>query len=197
MRVLQTLLACTSVLLLTACAHPIVMSPDITKIEPSAGVKPLAKNVGYYIPADIREKEVTTPSGGGDSISYKPYKDIETALYKMLGNVFSKVTLLKTPNDAETIAKQSIAYVITPDIKTTSSSPSPFTWPPTKFTVDLNGEITDAAGNKVGKITVQGQGAAEFDEFKNDFSLSAKRAAQDALLKMQTMLLNMPELQKP
>ena len=181
---------------LTGCAHPIVISPDIGKIEPTASIQPIKKNVAYYIAEDVRVREVTTPGGGGDKVSYQPYRDIETAFYKMLSNVFGNVTKLKSPADKDAIGKNNIAYVITPQLVTDSSSPSPFTWPPTKFSVDLTCNIADAAGNSVLTKTVSGSGQAEFAEFKADFSLSAKRASQDALLKMQQALADAPELRK-
>ena len=49
---------------------------------------------------------VVTPGGGGDKISYQPYRDIETAFYKMLTNVFGNVTKLKTPKDADAISRR-------------------------------------------------------------------------------------------
>jgi len=196
MRITKLLSSAIIVAALTGCAHPIIMSPDIGKIEPAATSQPIKKNVAYYIAEDVRIKEVITPGGGGDKVSYQPYRDIETAFYKMLTNVFGNVTKLKTPKDADAISKNNIAYVITPQLLTDSSSPSPFTWPPTKFSVDLTCNIADAAGNPVISKNVSGTGAAEFSEFKADFSLSAKRASQDALLKMQQALLDAPELRK-
>lgn len=181
---------------LIGCAHPIVMSPDIGKIEATKNAQPIKKNVAYYIAEDVRTKEVITPGGGGDKVSYQPYRDIETAFYKMLTNVFDNVTKLKTPNDAEAISKNKIDYVITPQLVTDSSSPSPFTWPPTKFSVDLTCNITDAAGKAVTTKKVSGNGQAEFSEFKADFSMSAKRASEDALLKMQQALSDTVELRK-
>ncbi|MBI1889306.1 MAG: hypothetical protein HYS18_01530 [Burkholderiales bacterium] len=181
---------------LVGCAHPITINPDMSKIEPSAGAQPIKKNVAYYIADDVRTKEVVTPGGGGDRVSYQPYRDIETAFYKMLTNVFGNVVKLKSPKDAEAISKNNVAYVITPQLVTDSSSPSPFTWPPTKFKVDLTCSIADAAGNPILSKQVSGAGEAEFDEFKADFSLSARRASQDALLKMQQALSDAQELRK-
>jgi len=183
--------------LIGGCAHPLAIGPDIAKIERDADSQPIDRNVGYYIAPDLRDRAVTTPGGGGDSVTYSPYRDMEAAFYKMLGNVFKNVTLLKSPKDAATIASKSISYVITPEIKTDSSSPSPFTWPPTTFIVTLSCDITDASGNKVAKPTVTAAGRAEFDEFKSDFSLSAKRASLEAMLKMQSALLRLPELKNP
>lgn len=194
MQTIRLLSSVAAVAFITGCAHPIMISPDISKIERSSDAQPIRKNVGYYISPEIREKEVTTPGGGGDKVSYRPYKDIEMAYYKMLGNVFQSATLLPTPNDMDTIGKREISYIFTLDITTDSSSPSPFTWPPTKFTVNLTSNINDAAGTPVTLISVTGEGQAEFDEFKSDLSLSGKRAAQDAILQTQDKLLGTSKL---
>ena len=194
MRIVNIISAVVAIAALAGCAHPVVISPDIAKIERNADSKPITKNVAYFIAEDVRTKEVITPGGGGDKVSYQPYRDIETAFYKMLTNVFDNVTKLKVQKDTEAISKNNVSYVITPQLVTDSSSPSPFTWPPTKFNVDLICSITDAAGNTVLTKKVSGEGKAEFDEFKKDFSLSGKRAAEDALLKIQKALLEAPEL---
>ncbi|QAU33706.1 hypothetical protein [Janthinobacterium sp. 17J80-10] len=196
MRIATLLSSIVAVAALVGCAHPITISPDVAKIEAAPSTQPIKKNVAYYIAEDLRTREVTTPGGGGDKVTYQPYRDIETAFYKMLTNVFGNVTKLKAPNDADAISKNNVAYVITPQLLTDSSSPSPFTWPPTKFSVDLTCNVTDAAGNTIVSKKVSGAGNAEFDEFKADFSLSAKRASQDALLKMQQALAETPELRK-
>lgn len=179
---------------LTGCAHPIVISPNMEKIEKNAIGQPINKNVAYYIAEDVRTKEVTTPGGGGDKVSYQPYRDIETAFYKMLSNVFANVTKLKTLADVDTISKNNVSYIITPVLTTNSSSPSPFTWPPTKFSAELTCNINDAAGNPVLIAKVTGEGSAEFEEFKKDFSMSGKRATEDMLVKMQHALSNAAEL---
>ena len=194
MRIVQLISTTLAVAVITGCAHPLVISPDITKTERDTSAQPIDKNVGYYIAPETRHITVTTSGGGGEKVTYQPYKDIETAFYKMLSNVFKNVTVLKAPNDADTINKQSISYIFTPVITTNSSSPSPFTWPPTRFTVNLTCNINDSSGKPVTSKSVTGEGQAEFGEFKSDFSLSGKRASQDALLKMQSTLLRSPEL---
>jgi hypothetical protein len=196
MRISKIISSFIAVAALAGCAHPIVISPDIEKIEANAASKPITKNVAYYIADDVRTKEVITAGGGGDRVSYQPYRDMETAFYKMLTNVFGNVTKLKTPTDAEAISKNQVSYVITPKIVTNSSSPSAFTWPPTKFSFDLSCDIADATGNLLVTKKVSGEGNAEFSEFKSDFSLSGKRATQDALLKMQRILLDTAELRR-
>lgn len=180
------------VVVVTGCAHPIVISPDISKIEPDSSGKAIQKNVGYYIVED-RDKEVITSGGGGDKVRYKPYKDIETGFYKMLSNVFKSVSVLKSDKDT-LISKNEINYIISLDVSTNSSSSSMFTWPPTMFGVNLNCNIKDNTGRNITSLLAVGEGHAEFDEFKSDFSLAGKRASQDALMKMQHLLQNAPEL---
>jgi hypothetical protein len=197
MRSIIYILLSIVILVITGCAHSIAISPDINKIERDLKLRPIDKNVGYYIAPDVRDKSMTTPGGGGDSVSYFPYKDIEASFYTMLENVFKEVTKLKSPIDMDTISRLSIVYIVTPEISTDSSSASSFTWPPTHFVVNLTCNITDKDGKFIIKPTVTAEGLAEYDEFKSDFSLAGKRAARDALLKMQTILLNSPELRNP
>lgn len=118
-------------------------------------------------------------------MSYQPYRDIETGFYKMLSNVFVAVTRLKSQTGDDAAQRNKLDYVITPQLTTESSSPSLLTWPPTQFTVNMTATIADASGKRVADTKVRGEGKAEFDEFKKDVSLSAKRASEDALLKMQ------------
>jgi hypothetical protein len=192
MNIIKLIFALVVASILSGCAHSLNISPNMAKIEREASAQPRSKqSVGYYIPADIRSLEVTTPGGGGDKVSYSPYRDIETAFYKMLTNVFDNVTKLNSLNDAEAIGKNNIGYVITPEIITNSSSSSAFTWPPTKFSVELTCKISDTTGKSINTKKVVGEGHAEFDEFKADFSLSARRASEDALLKMQSKLQEM------
>ena len=181
----------------TGCAHPLVISPDLARIERPSDLTVIDKSVAYFIAPELLGRQVTTPGGGGDSVSYHPYRDLEAALYKMLGNVFRSVNRLKAAADRETINNNSVSYVMTPEITTTSLSSSIFTWPPTSFSVALTLDVADAAGKSMSRISSRGDGQAEFDEFKSDFSLSGKRAALDAVLKMQKQLLESAQLRKP
>jgi hypothetical protein len=171
-----------ALVLVTGCAHPISMAPDI-KAVPAPSAK-IAKKVGYFISAEDLAKEVTTPGGGGDKVKYQPYKDLETGLYKAFSQVFDGVVKLKSADDKASIGEQGLNLVIKPTLSTTSFSDSAFTWPPTQFTVDITCVVTDAKGTEVTRLTSQGKGAATFSEFTSDFSLSAKRASQDALAKL-------------
>ncbi|EGK70401.1 MAG: hypothetical protein GY848_18065 [Methyloversatilis sp.] len=190
----RLLTALLLVLVLGACSHPIVITPDADKISAVSDDRKINKRVGYYMTLAQRDAPVVTPGGGGDSIKYYPYRDIEGGFYRVLSNVFSDVTLLKSTNDQETLDKYEVVLIIKPEIRTTSQSSSIVTWPPTDFSVELTCQITDRSGKGIAETRVTGQGKAEFSEFVSDFSLAGKRASFDALMKTQDALLNLQEL---
>lgn len=178
-RVTVVAASAVTVALVTGCAHPITLAPDLNKVA-QAPTK-ISKTAGYYISAEDLAKEVETPGGGGDKVKYAPYRDLEGGLYKAFSQVFDNVVKLKSPADG---AAQGVNLVIKPSITTNSSSDSIVTWPPTQFGIDIVCTITDPAGKELVRTHSTGQGAATFSEFTSDFSLSAKRASQDALNKV-------------
>jgi len=180
--------------ILSACAHPYSVSPSADKLGPPIQGQQINASVAYIITPEQSSLAVTTPGGGGDKVTYQPYRDIETGFYRVLSNVFTKVTRLKSATDTETMAKNNISMIITPTIKTDSSSPSALTWPPTRFTTELTCKVTDKNGQLIFETKVSGNGAAEFDEFKKDFNLTGRRASEDVLLKLQRSLSESPEL---
>ena len=179
------------VLMLGGCAHPIGIAPDLSKVGITQETKS-SKSIGYYL-AESVEKEVTTSGGGGDNVRYKPYKDLETGLYKMYASIFSNVTLLSSSSDP---ARSKVDYIAAVEISTSSSSSSLFTWPPTLFTLNLANNISDAKGSVIGNLRTSGEGRAEFGEFKSDFGLTGKRASQEALNNMHGLLVSASFLEK-
>lgn len=175
-------LAAGIVALLTACAHPI--SLEASKLPERKEAALVAKKVAYVVTDADRGKEVTTPGGGGDKVSYYPYRDMEGAIRSALRSVYQDVSALKSAQDKAAIKEAGVAFIFAPEIVTNSSSPSPFTWPPTKFSAEVMCTVTDPNGNVVAKVRATGNGAAEFDEFKSDFSLSARRAVAEVVEKL-------------
>lgn len=161
--------------LLAACAHPITVSPLETPQRVDAKLSP--KKAAYVMTDADRNLEVTTPGGGGDKVNYKPYRDLEKAIRDALRAVYSEVIAVTSANDQEAFRTHGVSLVFSPRITTTSESPSPFTWPPTKFGIEMTSQVSDPGGAPITTIRTQSQGAAEFDEFKHDLSLSARRAA--------------------
>jgi len=188
-------LALAAIGLLTGCAHPITVSPDLTRIT-REGVTLIDVNVGYYIsPADMA-KEVTTPGGGGDKVKYLPYKELEPALFRALSNVFRRAYSLSAPSDPVAIKEKDITFVFIPQIETDSSSDSLLTWPPTSFQVNLACKALDRDGKVIWEKRLSGQGKATFGEFKTDFSLAAKRASEQVIAEFQRELSGAPELRR-
>lgn len=181
-RILLVLSGLLLVAIVSGCAHPISLGGDVTSLA-GTGTGKLDKAVGLSMTDEDRKREVIGPGGGGDKISYLPYRDLEIGLYIALSETFASVSRVTGINDPK-VKVDGLNYIVTPAISTTSYSPSIFTWPPTIFTIELACKVVDADGKAVTEVRVMGEGRAEFDEFKGDFSLSAKRAADDALKKL-------------
>src|SRR5229473_20743 len=192
MKVIARIAVIVGVLLLVGCAHPISMAPKMSAFDGKQANQKISKNVGYYISQEDRDREVTTPGGGGDKIQYFPYRDIEPGLYKVLSNGFNDVYLVKSLDDKSFLVEKKIAYVFVPKIETSSSSSSAFTWPPTNFTVSLECRTLSPAGAVVWQTTAKGEGKATFSEFKSDFSLAARLASEQALLQLQKQISASP-----
>ncbi|WP_425257672.1 hypothetical protein ACPOLB_19400 [Rubrivivax sp. RP6-9] len=170
------------VALLVGCAHPISLNPDISKLQ-AASAQKIQKGVGLQISDEERQREVTTPGGGGDKVRYQPYRDLEAGLYVVLSQSFANVVQVAGATDPK-VMTQGLHYIVRPTITTNSSSSSLLTWPPTAFTVDVVCRVEDLQGRLVKEVRASAEGKAEFSEFKNDFSLSAKRAADAALVQL-------------
>ncbi len=181
----------SGLLVLVGCAHPYNIAPNMASLESKGGTK-IQKNVGYFISAEDRAKQVVTPGGGGDKVQYVPYRDLEPALYRVLLNSFNEVHVLKTVDDKAFIGANKISYVFIPKIETESSSSSAFTWPPTKFTVSLQCRALSPSGAVVWEKTIKGDGEATFSEFRSDLSLAGRRASENALLELQRQLQASP-----
>jgi len=182
-----------SLISVVGCAHQINITPPLNTLENGNQAK-INKTVGYYISPADRTKQVTTPGGGGDKVSYLPYPESEPALNKVLSNLYTNVVLVPSLEDKSFIASKNIAYIFIPVIETDSSSESAFTWPPTRFTVTLDTRAIGPGGNVVWQKKVSGQGQAEFNDFKHDFSLSARRASKQAFQNLQQAISAAPEL---
>lgn len=181
---LFSLIALTTLLALVGCAHPISLTADAAPLVGSGGGNKIDRTAVLMVTDAQLAQEVVGPGGGGDKVSYKPYKDLQTGLYLALGEVFTETRVASSTSDPR-VGNLPGTLIVTPTISTTSYSPSILTWPPTIFTITLEMAFVDALGSRpVTTVRAQGEGRAEFDEFKSDFSLSSKRAALDALKKL-------------
>lgn len=191
--ILFRLLGVGLLLLAGACAHPINIAPDTAALA-AGGDPPVARSVAYVISNADRDLEVTTPGGGGDSIRYFPYRELESGLFQALSAIYKRVTLWRSEAESKAPASKDVALVFVPKISTASSSSSILTWPPTSFFITLAYEVKDPAGKSVYASQVLGRGAAEFEEFKADFGLAGKRAAKDVLTNFKAQVEATKEL---
>lgn len=182
----QFQIICLSTLLLTGCAHPIKVAPDLSKIERTSINSPkIVASVGYFIAPELRALEVTTQGGGGDNVRYFPYKEIEAGFEKILTNNFTNVVRLNSVSDYRGVAQSGIDYTFTPMLVSTSGGSGLFTWPPTNFTIDLTSSVQDGAGKVIATHRVLGTGAADTGERLSEPGIAGRRAMEDALNKMQ------------
>lgn len=167
---------------LVGCAHPITFSAEKTPERIESNL--IQKKVAYALSDADRGKQVTTPGGGGDKVSYYPYRDLEKSIRDALRAVYQEVVVLKSATDLDGIRSAGVEMVFTPEIKTDSSSSSALTWPPTFFHTEISCNVTDPSGIEITRVQAIGQGTAQFSEFKSNFGLSANRAATDVTAKL-------------
>lgn len=177
-------------LFLIACAHPISITPLST---PKQTAPLSAKKVAYLISEDDKNRLITSAGGGGDKITYYPYRDLEKSVRDALMSIYSDVTAIKTMSD-DLVKSGSVSLVFTPLITTVSSSDSMVTWPPTHFFIDISCTVSNSAGGIVDKFQVSSDGYAEYSDFKQDFGLAGRRAASEVSEKLRQTIVNNSKL---
>lgn len=192
---MRNLILLFALLIVSGCTHPIIITPDNKSLDYVKEDYFQAK-VGYYISAQDREKKVVEPGGGGDKISYYPYKDLEPTLQKVLFSVFRDVVKLETLPTPEFLKANGVVLVFYPEISTSSYSKSLITWPPTSFTVILKCKAFASNGRLIWEKSYSGVGNATFSEFKGNFALAAKRAGQKVFSDLLRDLYRDPGLRK-
>ncbi len=184
--VVRVLCGAALILVITGCAHPINIAPDLKSIRKNEASEKSVNKVTYFFNEDI-DIEVITSAGGGDKVRYKPYKDLDVGIYKTFSDIFKQTKLVKNSEMAKDTDADYLAAI---SITTDSSSDSAFTWPPTTFVVNLYAEFKNVKSGEKTQIRSTGEGRADFYEMKGEFNLSAKRASEDLLKKFSSAVLN-------
>ena len=172
--------------------HQIVITPLETPARGDVSLS--SKKVAYVMKETDRHREVTSEGGGGDNVSYFPYRDLEKAIRDALRAVYSDVVVIKSFKDSNAIQQNDISFVFSPKIYTASDSESALTWPPTQFYIELSFKVTDSTGKIVSRMKVAARGAAEYSEFKEDFGLAGRRAASELSEKLKKKIIANPNL---
>lgn len=184
--------------LLSGCTHLLSVAPSLTDIKPPPMASRSPKTVALYISNDLRNEEVATVGGGGWSGVFKPYKDLELSLIRLLKNNFVSATVLTEPPDTAELKRRGIDFLVTPRISAKLSPGSWAVWWPTDFTMTLQLSLADL--NSGATVTKEVTGRGHFvlylgstipDRYESE---SGRQAAQEALLKMQRVLLETAEL---
>ena len=191
----RSLLAISAALVLTSCAHAITIDPGPSQTSYQNKLSP--KKVGYVITDTDKNKQVISAGGGGDKVSYYPYRDIERPIREALKSIYTDVYAIASISEVDKIKKDEVTIIFTPVISTTSNSSSILTWPPTDFTINFNCTVVDAAGTPITNFTLTGIGQSQFSEFSaaRDGGLSGRRAAGDLSEKLRQEILKSPALQ--
>jgi len=135
--------------------------------------------VGYVISSQDMNREVITPGGGGDKVSYFPYKDLDYSLSRSLERIFSGARRLEQISQVDN--NLDMHLVLEPKITTDSSSSSFMFWPPEIFTITLNCDAYDRMKNRIFTATGTGHGNATPQDWRADFGIAGKRAMEDAI----------------
>lgn len=190
----QRLLAALLLTLLFAgCSHPVKISPQLAMARADARL--IDARVGYHITDVQRALQTTSDGGGGDKISYYPYRDLEPAFYETLSSVFAAVFVVPDTGSREFIADKQLRFVFKPEFETSSSSSNVIFWNPTDFVIRLTATAFDAAGQQVWTRLISASGKAPAGGSIVE-TPSAQAAANQLFVDLQSQLLNSPELRK-
>ena len=178
------LITLVSLLFFTGCVHEIDIAPNQDKL---VKVRPVSihKNVAYYIPQNLYNQKVETPSGNNDTLRYQPYQQTEAALKKVLENIFDSVHKVSDPKERLT----NIDYIFVPHIETISSSNSNVDWEPTRFNMILQVSVYDKKKKKLLTTYAVGKGVANFGRYQSEPTYAVEIATRSAFLQFQDEII--------
>jgi hypothetical protein len=194
MRAITRLAAVAGIVWLSACSHPVKITPPALTLASDPTVR-IDRAVGYLITDQQRGMQVTSGGGGGDKISYTPYRDLESGLYQTLASVFSSVYVVPGAGADAFVADKHLIFVFVPEIATDSSSANILLWNPTDFSVRMHVVASDATGKPVWSRDFIGKGHAPAGGSLVE-NLAAQQAAADVFGQLQKALLEEPLFRK-
>lgn len=167
--------AVSAVTTLAGCANP---TPAGTAAQSQGQL--IQKKVAYVMSAGDSGRQVYAPGTSGDVAS----RQLEQSGLDALRAVYTDVVVVPSAKDTAGIQAAGISYVFTPQIKADFSAPSPFAKPLTVFNTEVVCIVTNPAGSELTRVKANGAGKAEFDEFRYDPGLAARRASSDLSAKL-------------
>ena len=170
--------AVAAVVTLAGCASPASTGTNATGAQAQGQL--IQKKVAYVMSAGDSGRQVYAPGTSGDVAS----RQLEQSGLDALRAVYSDVVVVPSAKDSAGIQAAGISYVFTPQIKADFSAPSPFAKPLTVFNTEVVCIVTNPAGSELTRVKANGAGKAEFDEFRYDPGLAARRASSDLSAKL-------------
>lgn len=170
--------AVAAVAALAGCASPASTGTNASG-APTQGPL-IQKKVAYVMSAGDSGRQVYAPGTSGDVAS----RQLEQSGLDALRAVYTDVVVVPSAKDSAGIQAAGISYVFTPQIKADFSAPSPFAKPLTVFNTEVVCIVTNPAGSELTRVKANGAGKAEFDEFRYDPGLAARRASSDLSAKL-------------
>lgn len=144
-------------LMLAACTHPLVITPDMSSMDIDS-VTRIHKNAGYYIAASDKRQVSLGPSSMGESVSYMPYRDLEPAIKSTLANIFDRVSAVPSLNDEKFLRENNISYIFVPRIVRTDMTNRWHQWSPDTFTISLECIVYDQDRHEIWKMATERTG---------------------------------------
>jgi len=170
--------AVAAVATLAGCASPASTGTNATGAQAQGQL--IQKKVAYVMSAGDSGRQVYAPGTSGDVAS----RQLEQSGLDALRAVYTDVVVVPSAKDSAGIQAAGISYVFTPQIKADFSAPSPFAKPLTVFNTEVVCIVTNPAGSELTRVKANGAGKAEFDEFRYDPGLAARRASSDLSAKL-------------
>jgi hypothetical protein len=170
--------AVAAVATLAGCASPASTGTNATGAQAQGQL--IQKKVAYVMSAGDSGRQVYAPGTSGDVAS----RQLEQSGLDALRAVYTDVVVVPSAKDTAGIQAAGISYVFTPQIKADFSAPSPFAKPLTVFNTEVVCIVTNPAGSELTRVKANGAGKAEFDEFRYDPGLAARRASSDLSAKL-------------
>lgn len=182
---ISRLLVPAALTLLVGCSQLIVITPDSTV---GAKAQVIQHKVGLYISPTDLALETRHPRGMGDTVTYLPYRDLETPIYAALRDSFLDVARLDSLTDS-IIQKEGLSLRFVPRIETTSVSGVIGMWAPTEFSVTISGDfVSTTTGTVAFSVSSTGTGAASAGELLGQPYRAARRASAAAMQALRDKL---------
>jgi len=152
-----------SVLILSACTHPISLKPE--KLDFTVEEK-INGDCGIVFEKVSLEKLTKETRLSGDSYEYKENAHLKFSYMVLARQLCKNATFFE---DEKTAAQSSLTTFFVPEITDIQSKSGFFTWPPTEFRIKTKTQIFGKNANLIQVVNAEGFGAVKLMDMKGNF----------------------------